>query len=70
MANIGLLSEITAFSMHIFAYCSEVSVHFTLLTLLTTKMLQELALLQHMCMVYCFFTFISCLPIILLLRHW
>lgn len=54
MANIGLLSEITAFSMHIFAYCSEVFAQFTLLTLLTTKMLQELALLQHMCMVYCF----------------
>ena len=54
MANIGLLSEITAFSMHVFDYCSEVFVLFTLLTLLTTKMLQELALLQHMCMVYCF----------------
>lgn len=24
IANIGLLSEITAFSMHIFAYCLEV----------------------------------------------
>ena len=46
MANIGHLSEITAFGMYIFDCCTKV---FELkpITSLTKKMLQEIELLQH-----------------------
>lgn len=70
MANIGLLSEITAFSIHIFDYCSEVFVQFTLITLLTIKNAARACAPAAYVYGLLLLTFISFLPIILLLRHW